>query len=132
MHPDELKYSQEHFWIKVENDNTARIGITVSYGSKLEKIVFIELPEVDTQLTKGERFGSIETEKTIVDMLSPVSGRVMTTNQRLTTKPELVTESPYESGWMSVIELTNTMEVNTFLSAEEYEALVKESSSSES
>lgn len=126
MHPDELRYSREHFWLKFEKDNAVRIGITDYYGSQLQKIVFIELPEVGVELKRAERFGSIETAKTIVDMLSPVSGRVEAINQRLTTKPELVTEEPCENGWMAVIELEDAAEVATLLSAGEYEALVKE------
>lgn len=130
MYPDELKYSPEHFWLKFEKNDTVRMGITDYYRAQLQKIVFIELPEVGVSLRKAERFGSIETAKTIEDMVSPISGKVVAINQRLATKPELITEDPYESGWMAIIEIADLSEITTLLSAGEYEAMVKEQSQS--
>ncbi len=128
MPPEDLRYSPEHFWLEFEKDSTVRVGITDCYGAQLQKIVFVELPEVGAALKKAERFGSIETAKTIEDMLSPVSGKVAAVNQRLATRPELITEEPYGGGWMAVIELTEPSELSTLLSAGEYEAILKERS----
>jgi glycine cleavage system H protein len=125
MYPEELKYSPEHFWLKSEKNDTVKIGITDYYRAQLQKIVFIELPEVGASLKRTERFGSIETAKAIEDVVSPISGKVVAINQRLATKPELITEDPYESGWLAIIEIADISGITTLLSAGEYEAMVK-------
>ncbi len=125
MHlPKELKYSVEHEWVKVEGTK-ARIGITDFAQSELGDIVFIELPEVGDEVTAGVPFGSIESVKTVSDLYSPVTGQVVEVNEELEDNLEWVNESPYEKGWMIVVEMSDPAEVDQLLSAEEYEAKYK-------
>ena len=125
MHlPKELKYSAEHEWVKVEGTK-ARIGITDFAQSELGDIVFIELPEEGDEVTAGVPFGSIESVKTVSDLYSPVTGQVVEVNEELEDNLEWVNESPYEKGWMIVVEMSDPTEVDQLLSAEEYEAKYK-------
>ncbi|OUM86465.1 MAG: glycine cleavage system protein H [Bacillus thermozeamaize] len=122
--PKELKYSAEHEWVKAEGTR-ARIGITDFAQSELGDIVFIELPEVGDEVTAGEAFGSIESVKTVSDLYSPVTGQVVEVNKELEDNLEWVNESPYEKGWMIVVEMSDPSELERLLSAEEYEAKYK-------
>ena len=96
--PNELKYSKEHEWVKVEG-NVATIGITEYAQSELGDIVFVELPETDDEI-KGDTFGSVESVKTVSELYAPISGKVVEVNEELEDSPEFVNESPYEKhGW---------------------------------
>ena len=123
--PKELRYSEEHEWVKVEG-NQARIGITDFAQDELGDIVFVELPEVGTELSANEPFGSVESVKTVSELYAPVSGKVVAVNEELEDAPELVNESPYEEAWMIVLELKDSGEVDNLLTAEQYEAMIKE------
>jgi len=105
--PGNYKYSKEHLWSKAENSNTI-IGITEHAQAELGDIVFVELPEPGARLTAGETFGSIESVKAISDLIAPVSGEVIKTNERLTAEPQLVNQQPYQEGWL--LELQETKE----------------------
>ncbi|MFH1640157.1 MAG: glycine cleavage system protein GcvH [Chloroflexota bacterium] len=124
MYPKELKYSEAHIWLKLEGDRTARIGITDYYQRQLNRVVFIELPEEGAEIKKAEPFGSIESSKTINDLLSPVSGRVNDVNHLLSTNPALTNSDPYGAGWIAVLKISNLRELETLMQAEEYDALV--------
>lgn len=124
MYPDELKYSAEHIWLKLEEESTARIGITDYYQSQLNRAVFIELPEIGAELKKGGAFGSIESSKTISDLLSPVSGKVVAVNNLLNTNPTLTNSDPYDAGWIVVLRINNLEELNSLMSAGEYKTLI--------
>ena len=100
--PKELRYSKEHEWVRVEGDNV-RIGITDFAQSELGDIVFVELPEVGTELTANEPFGSVESVKTVSELYAPVSGTVVEVNEALNDNPEYVNESPYDKAWMIVV-----------------------------
>lgn len=115
----EYKYSDEHIWVKVEGDK-ARIGITEFAQSEFGDIVFIELPEVGTELKINEPFGSVESVKTVSELYAPISGKVIEINGELESNPELVNESPYEKAWLLVMEVSDASELDKLLSAEEY------------
>ena len=123
--PKDLRYTQEHEWVKVEG-NKVRVGITDFAQHELGDIVFVELPEVGDTVTLNEPFGSVESVKTVSELYSPVSGTVVEINEALSDSPEFVNESPYENAWMIVVELSNEAEVEALLTAEAYEALISE------
>jgi len=123
--PKDLRYSEEHEWAKVEGDKI-RVGITDFAQHELGDIVFVELPEVGTELKVNEAFGSVESVKTVSELYAPVSGKVVEINSELEDSPELVNESPYEKAWMIVIEPSDTSELEKLLTAEQYEEMVKE------
>ncbi|EIE3648879.1 glycine cleavage system protein GcvH [Staphylococcus pseudintermedius] len=123
--PSGLKYSKEHEWVKVEG-NTAIIGITDFAQSELGDIVFVELPEVEDELTEGETFGSVESVKTVSELYSPVSGKVVAVNENLEDAPEAVNESPYEEAWMVKVELKDESELDALLDAVGYEKMIGE------
>jgi glycine cleavage system H protein len=123
--PKELRYSEEHEWVKVEGENV-RVGITHFAQSELGDIVFVELPEVGDEVTADEPFGSVESVKTVSELYAPVSGKVVEVNEDLSDSPEFVNESPYEKAWMIVIEPSDSSEFDNLMSAEQYEAMIKE------
>jgi glycine cleavage system H protein len=120
--PKELRYSEDHEWVKVEGGK-ATIGITHFAQSELGDIVFVELPEVGDTLTANEPFGSVESVKTVSELYAPISGTVVEINEDLGDSPESVNESPYEKAWMVTIELSDESELEKLLSAEQYEEL---------
>src|SRR3954451_17779696 len=121
--PKELRYSEDHEWIKVEG-NKARIGITAFAQSELGDIVFMELPEVGDEITLGESFGSVESVKTVSELNAPISGKIVEINEELGDEPQFVNESPYEKGWMIVVELSDESQIDNLLSADKYEAMI--------
>ncbi|QOR69015.1 glycine cleavage system protein GcvH [Cytobacillus suaedae] len=123
--PKELRYSEEHEWVKVEG-NEVRIGITDFAQSELGDIVFVELPEVGDEITADEPFGSVESVKTVSELYAPISGKVIAINENLDDSPEFVNESPYEKAWMIVVEASDLGEIDKLMTAEEYEAMIKE------
>ncbi|MEB1808640.1 MAG: glycine cleavage system protein GcvH [Bacillaceae bacterium] len=123
--PKELKYSEEHEWVKVEG-NKAYIGITDFAQSELGDIVFVELPEVGDDITADEAFGSVESVKTVSELYAPVSGKVVEINEDLDDAPELVNESPYEKAWMIVVELSDESELDNLMTAEKYQEMISE------
>ncbi len=124
MYPAGLKYSRDHFWVKDEGNGRVRIGITYHYKEQLQKIIFIELPKAGAGIKSGEPFGSIESSKTISDMISPVTGKVIEINSALQDKPDLISKEPYDSGWLVVMKMSDPQEINSLMSAADYEALV--------
>lgn len=123
--PKELRYTKEHEWVKIEG-NKVRVGITDFAQHELGDIVFVELPEVGDTVAFNEPFGSVESVKTVSELYSPVSGKVVEVNEELSDNPEFVNESPYENAWMIVIELSNESEVEQLMTAEAYEELIAE------
>jgi glycine cleavage system H protein len=123
--PKELRYSEEHEWVKVEGENV-RVGITHFAQSELGDIVFVELPEVGDEVTADEPFGSVESVKTVSELYAPLSGKVVEVNEDLSDSPEFVNESPYEKAWMIVIEPSDSSEIDNLMTAEQYEEMIKE------
>ncbi|PIC62908.1 glycine cleavage system protein H [Sporosarcina sp. P13] len=120
--PKELRYSEEHEWVK-EEDGKYRIGITHFAQSELGDIVFVELPQVGDQLKSDEPFGSVESVKTVSELYAPLTGKVVEVNEELEDSPELVNESPYEGAWMVVVEIENEAELDALMTAEQYEEM---------
>jgi len=123
--PKELRYSEEHEWVKVEGEKV-RVGITDFAQSELGDIVFVELPEVGDEISADEPFGSVESVKTVSELYAPVSGKVVEVNEDLNDSPEFVNESPYEKAWMIVVEPSDNSEVDKLMTAEQYEEMTKE------
>ena len=121
--PENLKYTKDHEWAKIEGD-MATVGITDYAQGELGDVVFVELPEVGSKVTKGETFGTIEAVKAVADLFAPVSGEVVEVNPTLESAPETVNQDPYGEGWMIKIKMENTDEVNDLLDAEKYKELI--------
>ncbi|WP_026559063.1 glycine cleavage system protein GcvH [Bacillus sp. J37] len=117
--PKELRYSEEHEWVKVEGEKV-RIGITDFAQSELGDIVFVELPEVGDEIKADEPFGSVESVKTVSELYAPISGKIIDINEDLDDSPEFVNESPYEKAWMIVIEPSDIADVEKLMTAEQY------------
>jgi glycine cleavage system H protein len=117
--PEELQYSKEHIWVRVEGGK-AVVGITDYAQSELGKITSIELPEVGDEIQQEDSFGSIEARKTVADLYAPLTGTVLELNEELLDNPALLNEDPYDSGWILVISLDDPEELTLLLSAEEY------------
>lgn len=120
--PKDLRYSEEHEWVKDENGNY-RIGITHFAQSELGDIVFVELPAVGDEVKSDEPFGSVESVKTVSELYAPISGKVLEVNEELEESPELVNESPYEGAWMIVVEASDKAELDELMSAEDYDKM---------
>lgn len=116
--PDNLNYTVEHEWLKVQEDGQARVGITDYAQDSLSDVVFVELPEVGKQFTRGDVMAVAESVKAASDIYAPISGKIVSINEKLEESPELVNESPYEFGWMVLIEPKG--EVNGLLDAASY------------
>ncbi|MEC1259694.1 glycine cleavage system protein GcvH [Bacillus swezeyi] len=123
--PKELRYSEEHEWVKTEGDKV-RIGITDFAQSELGDIVFVELPEVGDEIKADEPFGSVESVKTVSELYAPINGKVVEINGDLEDSPEFVNESPYEKAWMIVVEPADTSEIDGLMTAEQYDEMTKE------
>lgn len=117
--PEELKYSKEHIWVRVEGGR-AVIGITDYAQEELGRVTSVELPEVGDELEQEDSFGSIEARKTVADLYAPISGPILEINEELLENPSLLNEDPYDSAWLAVIEIVDPEELNLLLSADEY------------
>ena len=118
-HPENLMYTSEHEWVKIEN-NIATVGITDFAQGELGDIIFLEFPEVDEEFNEGDIFGTIEAVKTVSDLFMPISGKIVEINESLNDDPENVNSSPYESGWMVKIELSANAQTDSLLDSKSY------------
>jgi len=125
--PKHLKYSREHEWVKVEG-NVAQVGITDYAQSELGDVVYVELPEVGTDVEANNTFGVVESVKAVSDLFAPVTGSITEVNPQLEEEPELVNSDPYEDGWMIKIEMNDPSELNDLLDVDEYKTFVEEES----
>jgi glycine cleavage system H protein len=123
-YPADYKYTKEHEWIKADGKN-ATIGITHYAQESLGDIVFLDLPKVDSEITSGKTFGSVESVKAVSDLYAPVSGTVTDVNVELATAPEKINKDAH-SAWMIKITLKDPNELNALLSAPDYEKFVAE------
>ena len=117
--PEELRYSKEHIWVRVEGSR-AIIGITDYAQEELGKITSVELPEAGDEIEQEDSFGSIEARKTVADLYAPISGPILEVNEELLENPALLNEDPYDSAWIAVISIVDSEELNLLLSAEDY------------
>lgn len=125
MNPDDVKYHREHSWVRVEG-NKATIGITDYAQQQLGDIVYVELPEIDTEIDADSELSEIESTKATSPLVSPVSGTVVEVNEDLADTPEIINEDPYGNGWLAVLELTDSAELSDLLSKTEYEKFLQE------
>lgn len=125
--PEELKYTEEHEWVMVEEE-LAVIGISDFAQDALGDVVFVELPEVGTELEAGKAFGVVESVKAVSDIYAPLSGTVEEINEDLLDAPEVINTSPYEDGWMIKIRMTDVADADALMTADAYQALIAEES----
>ena len=124
MYPDDLRYTKDHEWVRIEND-LATIGITDYAQSELGDIVYLQLPAPSNRVEQGRAFGTIEAVKAVSDIYAPLSGTVEAVNEALANTPELVNQDPYGKGWMIKIKTSNfETEKQSLLDPEAYKALV--------
>src|ERR1019366_166344 len=121
--PENLKYTKEHEWLRVEGD-VAYIGITDFAQGELGDIVYVEIETVGEELAHEEIFGTVEAVKTVSDLFMPVSGKVLEVNKGLDTNPESVNKDPYGTGWMIKVEMKDAGELNSLLSVADYKTLI--------
>ncbi len=122
--PADLRYTENHEWIRPEEDGTAVIGITDFAQGELGDVVFVELEPAGTELEQGAAFGTVEAVKTVSELFMPVAGTLLEVNEALEDNPELVNEDPYGEGWMVRVELSNPAELDGLMTAEAYEATI--------
>jgi len=118
--PKNLKYTNDHEWIKVDGE-IATIGITDFAQGELGDIVYVEVDTLEETLDKEEVFGTVEAVKTVSDLFMPISGKILEFNESLETNPEKVNDNPYEDGWMIKIKISDSSELEELLSPEDYE-----------
>ncbi len=125
--PEDLKYHKEHTWVRLSG-NRATIGITDYAQDELGDIVYIDLPDVDTEIEKDSEFTEIESTKATSTVIAPVSGTIVEVNEDLDETPELINESPYDKGWIVVVEMSDPSEIDDLLDSSDYERFVEEES----
>ena len=121
----EMYYSDEHEWVLIETDNTVLIGITKFASDNLGDIVFIELPEAGSDVTQFEQFGEIESVKAVSELYSPVSGNITQINESAVQNPEILSDSPYEEGWLIQVKLKDKAELENLMNLQDYESFLK-------
>lgn len=123
MYPSEYRYSQEHEWVKVEDDLCV-IGVTDFAQKELGEIVFVELPEVGQVFDANDELGTIESVKAVAEVYTPVAGEVVETNEAVAEDPEVVNEDPHGDGWLVKLRFSSASDLDELMSAEEYEEFV--------
>lgn len=122
--PKDLKYTQEHEWVKDNGDGTVTIGITDFAQSELGDIVFVELEPEGSEFDKDEVFGTVEAVKTVSELFAPLSGEIIEINELLEDDPELVNNDPYKNGWMVKLKISDASELDALLSPEKYQEII--------
>ena len=122
--PDDLRYSEDHEWVKVE-DNRVRFGITDYAQDALGDVVFVQVPSKGAVVTKGASISEVESTKSVSDIYAPVSGTVVEVNEDLADAPQRLNEDPYGDGWIGVIEVADAAELDQLLDAAAYRALTE-------
>ncbi|MBP00168.1 MAG: glycine cleavage system protein H [Candidatus Marinimicrobia bacterium] len=118
--PNDIKYTKEHEWVSLDGE-TATIGITDYAQSQLGDIVFVEFPDINSEINQNETFGVIEAVKTVADLFAPVSGEIIEVNSSLEDSPNFINSDPYGSGWIIKIKINDSNEYNGLMSSDDYE-----------
>jgi glycine cleavage system H protein len=126
VNPDELRYTEEHEWARVDGRRLT-VGITDYAQDALGDVVYIDLPANGTRVEQGQPFGEVESTKSVSDLYAPVSGTIVERNETLESQPELVNSDPYGQGWMVVIEADEDAQTGALLSAADYDKLIESS-----
>ena len=122
--PSELKYTKEHEWVKIDDDGKAIVGITDHAQELLGDMVYVELPEVGTNVAVEDETGVVESVKAASDVYAPVSGEIIEVNEDLVDEPESINSDPYEAGWLYKVELANESDLDELLTPDEYADLI--------
>jgi len=122
--PENLRYSEDHEWVAVDGD-TIRVGITDYAQDALGDVVFVELPDVGSAVTAGASFGEVESTKSVSDLYAPMSGEIVEVNADLADNPERLNEDPYGEGWICVIKVSDSGQLDSLLDAEGYQSLIE-------
>jgi glycine cleavage system H protein len=120
-YPDDLRYYAEHDWARLEGDS-ATFGITWYAQDQLGEVVFLQAPEVGSSVAQGQPYAEIESVKAVSDVFAPLSGEVVSVNDSISDRPEVVNEDPYGEGWLVKVKLSDPSEVDSLMSAADYEA----------
>jgi len=123
LFPDDLLYSWEHVWVRVDGD-LGTIGITDHAQEKLGEILSVDLPEIDSYVEKDEPFGSIESAKAVVELISPVSGVIVSVNEDITDDIGIINSDPHDTGWMIIVEMDDLEELDDLLDTRGYQDFV--------
>jgi glycine cleavage system H protein len=121
-YPSDLKYTKDHEWARAEGNGLVRIGVSAYAVEQLGDVTLIDLPKVGAKVAVHERFGDIESVKTVSELFAPVAGEVVEVNPELENQPELVNEAPYGGGWMIVIKASAPSDLDALMSGADYEA----------
>ena len=127
--PEDLRYTKEHEWVRDEGGGRVRVGITDFAQDALGDVVYVDVPEVGTEVTANQAFSEVESTKSVSDVFAPVSGTVIERNGLLEERPELVNEQPYGDGWIVVLEVPEASKVEGLMDAAAYRALVEQQES---
>ena len=122
--PKNLFYTKDHEWIEID-DKTCKIGITDFAQGELGDIVFMEMPEIGTDLKAGDSAGTIEAVKTVADIYTPINGTIIKCNDKLIDTPELINSDPYGNGWIILIEADSLVDKNNLLTSDQYQEFIK-------
>lgn len=123
--PENLWYTEEHEWVRKVDEKTVEIGITDFAQSELSDIVYVELPALNQETHKGDTLATVEAVKTVAEVYSPITGRVVAVNNTLEENPELINQDPYGKGWIARIEISDPSELDALLSSEDYKKLLE-------
>jgi glycine cleavage system H protein len=118
-----LKFTQDHLWIRVDGER-AQIGVSDYGQGDLGEVIGVELPEVGDELEKGQPFGEIESVRTVLELVAPVTGAVTEINPEVEEQPTIINEDPYHEGWMVELKLSDEEEIDVLMDADEYESFV--------
>jgi len=124
MVPQNLKFTKEHEWVKIDGD-IAIMGITEFAQGELGDIVFVELPQIGDDVTQFEAMGTIEAVKAVSDVFAPISGEIVEINETLDATPEIVNREPYEGGWFVKIKMSDITDLDELLSADDYSKIIE-------
>ena len=124
MYPDDLKYSKEHEWVRTDG-NIAEIGVTEYAQESLGDVVFVDLPDVGTEIGQYDKFGEIESVKAVSDLFSPIGGKVVATNPGAVDNPETVNTDPYGSGWLIKVEVSDPAQLDALMDSETYKSTLE-------
>ncbi|MGO1484316.1 MAG: glycine cleavage system protein GcvH, partial [Brevibacterium aurantiacum] len=125
-YPVSLRYSRDHEWVETtENSAVVRVGITDFAQEQLGDVVYVDLPEVGDKTTAGESCGEVESTKSVSDLIAPVSGSITEVNEGLDDAPETVNTSPFQDGWMYLVELSDPQQVEALMDVEQYKELIQ-------
>jgi glycine cleavage system H protein len=125
--PEDVRYTKEHEWVRAEADGAARIGITDHAQDALGDVVYVDLPEVGAAVQANGSFGEVESTKSVSDVFTPVSGKVIARNEALLDRPELVNEQPYGEGWLIVLQMDDPSQIDGLMDAASYQGFVETS-----